>query len=133
MDESKVEFGRFLAAARQKTGRSLEQTARFAKVATHHLEALEHGRIESLPTGVYRRALLRSYASAVGLDPKATLDRFERAFGPVLPPLGISEAPAGKTESALWYLAISRFAGGVRRAVGLAARTAWQGGFECRW
>jgi hypothetical protein len=123
MGESRVEFGKYLAAARLKAGRSLEDVAGLSRVATHHLEALEQGRGDSLPVGMHRRAMLRSYAAATGLEPHATVERFERIFGPALPPLVDAGSSPEKIESALWHRGISRVATFLRRAVGPVAGT----------
>ena len=40
------------------------------------LTLLENNRVEKLPGGIYRRAIVRSYAAHVGLDPEATLHAF---------------------------------------------------------
>jgi transcriptional regulator with XRE-family HTH domain len=74
-------FSEFLLAARQSAGLSLDEIATVSKVPPRHLEALEQGRVADLPRGVYRRSILRTYASAVGLDPSLVLERFSQAFG----------------------------------------------------
>ena len=47
------------------------------KVSIRHLEALEEGKYSNLPGGVFRKGIVRSYLSAVGLDEAAWLQRFE--------------------------------------------------------
>jgi hypothetical protein len=42
-------------------------------VREHNLHLIEHDAFEDLPTGLYGRAAVRAYASAVGLDPDAAL------------------------------------------------------------
>ena len=75
-------FGQLLAAARHRSGLTLEDISATTKVAVRHLEALEYGAIEQLPGGVYRRAWVKSYASAVGLPPDATIEAFDRMLAP---------------------------------------------------
>src|SRR5688572_9498962 len=77
---NRLAFGRFLAAARARAGRSLDDVASTTKVAPRLLQALERGDIEQLPTGVYRRGILRNYAAAIGLRPDDVIDQYERAL-----------------------------------------------------
>jgi transcriptional regulator with XRE-family HTH domain len=79
-DERRAEFGEFLASARRRAGRSLEEIGRTTKLSRRNLEALEQGRVEVLPPGMYRRAILRSYAESVALDPHVAIERFDRIF-----------------------------------------------------
>jgi cytoskeletal protein RodZ len=81
-DEDRAIFGEFLSAARRRSGRSLEDVAASTKLSRRYLEALERGRVELLPPGMYRRAMLRSYAASVALDPQVALERFDRTFSP---------------------------------------------------
>ena len=65
--------GGLLVAARQRSGRSLDEISHTTKISTRYLEAMDHGRLDLLPAGVYRRAMLRDYARSVGLDPDLVL------------------------------------------------------------
>jgi hypothetical protein len=85
-------FGQFLAAARHRSGLSLADVSATTKVAVRHLEALEHGAIDQLPGGVYRRAWVKSYAAAVGLPADAAIEQFDRMFAP--PPAPAERRPA---------------------------------------
>jgi hypothetical protein len=89
--QDRAAFGQFLAAGRQRSNQSIEDVAAITKVKPKLLEALERGDIEELPAGVYRRAMVKSYASAVGLRPEAAIEQFDRTFYP--PPPAI-EQPA---------------------------------------
>ena len=80
-DGDREVFGEFLASARRRAGRSLDEVAGNTKLSKRYLEALERGRVELLPPGMYRRAMLRSYAASVKLDPQVALERFNRTFG----------------------------------------------------
>ena len=84
-DEDRAEFGEFFASARRRAGRSLEEIERSTKLSRRNLEALEQGRVEVLPPGIYRRAILRSYAASVALDPHVAIERFDRIFGGAAP------------------------------------------------
>jgi cytoskeletal protein RodZ len=91
--EDRASFGLFLVAARHRAGRSLEDIACTTKVRKGFLNALEEGRVEVMPEGIYRRAILRNYAAAVGLDPLVALERFDRTFGGQAPPEECDTAP----------------------------------------
>lgn len=43
-------------------------------------EGLERNDLSRWPTGIYARAYVRSYASAIGVDPESTVDQFCRCF-----------------------------------------------------
>ena len=124
MAESKLEFTNYLSEARRKTGRSLEDLAHASGVATQYIEALEQGRVELLPEGMHRRAIVRRYASVLGLEPRVTVERFERIFGPSLPPLIIGGPPAGKFGSTLWHRTVAVPVGAVVRLISAIVRTA---------
>ena len=70
------DIGAGLRLARQQSGLTLRQIADATKLGVRTLEALENNRITQLPGGIYRRAIVRSYASKVGLDPEKTLRAF---------------------------------------------------------
>lgn len=58
-----------LRQAREAQGVDLEALAQRTRLRIHLLEAVEQGRFDALPRGVYARAVVRAYAEAVGLDP----------------------------------------------------------------
>jgi transcriptional regulator with XRE-family HTH domain len=65
---------------RQRNRVSLEEIAADTRVKPELLEALERNDLSEWPRGVYARAWIRAYASAVGLDPIDTVDEFCRLF-----------------------------------------------------
>lgn len=73
-------FGAFLRAQREARHRTLQQVADITKIASHHFHALERGDITRWPGGMYRRAMVRAYAQAVGLDPEETVRKFLDVF-----------------------------------------------------
>lgn len=75
-----------LRQAREQRGYDLDELARRTRLRVHLLEALEQGRFDALPRGVYARALIRTYASAVGLEPN-------NAVAEVAPLLPAAEDP----------------------------------------
>ncbi len=65
---------------RQRYGISLDEIAGELRVKRELLEALENNDLSDWPRGLYARAWIRAYASAVGLDPIDTVDEFCRLF-----------------------------------------------------
>ena len=65
---------------RQRHRISLAQIAADTRVKPELLEALERNDLAEWPRGVYARAWIRAYASAVGLDPAVTVVEFCRLF-----------------------------------------------------
>lgn len=74
------DFGTYLRECRQEAGVSLQQISAVTKISVSTLEALENNDISRLPGGIFSRAVVRSYASEVGLDPKDTLHVFLEKF-----------------------------------------------------
>lgn len=91
-----------LRLAREAKGLSIRQVAETTKLSTRVIEALEGGRISSLPEGIYRRGIVRSVAREVGLDPEQTLREFSGANPDALPPPAaavVEVAPTGSGRS----------------------------------
>ncbi len=65
---------------RQRNGITLDEIAATTRVKRDLLEALESNDLSEWPRGLYARAWIRAYASAVGLDPIDTVDEFCRLF-----------------------------------------------------
>ena len=65
---------------RQRHRLSLDEIAAETRVKPELLEALENNDLSAWPRGLYARAWIRAYASAVGLDPFDTVDEFCRLF-----------------------------------------------------
>ncbi len=71
-------FGEYLRAHRERRRITLAQIARNTKLIMSRLEGLERGDVDPLPAGIYRRAIVRAYASAVGLDPEEMVAEFQK-------------------------------------------------------
>ena len=63
-------FGRRLRAERERKGVALQAIAQSTKINRSLLEALERDDLSRWPSGIFRRAFIRSYARAIGLDPE---------------------------------------------------------------
>ena len=81
LDRSDVAaFGAFLRDARERRGKSLQQIASETRIPQRHLDALEQGHLDQVPGGMYRRAEVRAYADAVGLDRGVALAHLEHVL-----------------------------------------------------
>jgi len=59
---------------------SIEKISEETKVSSRHLHALEAGEYASLPGGVFRKGIVRSYLSALGLEEAPWIERFEASL-----------------------------------------------------
>jgi len=73
-------FGARLRTARERKGIGLDAIAQSTKINAALFEALEQGDASRWPSGIFRRAFVRAYANAVGLDPEPTLKEFQELF-----------------------------------------------------
>jgi cytoskeleton protein RodZ len=89
-----TDFGGKLRAARERRGISLRQIAATTKISVPALEALERNDISRLPGGIFSRAIVRSYALEVGLDPESTVQDFLQRFHTMPGVEPIAEAPS---------------------------------------
>jgi len=71
------QFGQELRREREDRGVSFDAICAATKVASRHVLALEEGRLEELPGGVFRKGIVRSYLSVIGLDEAVWMHRFE--------------------------------------------------------
>jgi hypothetical protein len=69
-------FGARLREAREAREIPLAAIAADTKIKITLLEALERDDVSQWPQGIFRRAYLRSYAQAIGLDPNTVLREF---------------------------------------------------------
>jgi transcriptional regulator with XRE-family HTH domain len=69
-------FGQRLRAERERRRITLESIAANTKISIGLLRDLENDRVAHWPGGIFRRSFLKSYATAIGLDPDDTLQEF---------------------------------------------------------
>ena len=81
MDDTTT-LGAYLRAERQRRDLLLKTISESTKVSLPLLQGLESDDISRWPGGIFRRAFVRSYAEAVGLDPDDVFRRFERQYKP---------------------------------------------------
>jgi Helix-turn-helix domain len=82
MDDTPT-LGAYLRAERERRDLALRTISESTKVSLPLLEGLESDDISRWPGGIFRRAFVRSYAEAVGLDPDDVYRRFERQHTPI--------------------------------------------------
>jgi cytoskeletal protein RodZ len=78
--KSRLRVGAKLRKARERRGISLRQVADATKISVPVLQALERDDISYLPGGVVGRGFVRSFATAVNLDPEAIVAEFLSQF-----------------------------------------------------
>jgi transcriptional regulator with XRE-family HTH domain len=69
-------FGERLRHERERRQISLDSIAASSKVSVALFKGLERDDLSRWPTGIFRRSFMRSYATAVGLDPDAVVREF---------------------------------------------------------
>ena len=70
-----VSVGEELARARAVLGYSIKDVAQQLKFAPRQIEALEQGRFEQLPAGMFARGMVRAYARLLKLDAEPLVER----------------------------------------------------------
>ena len=85
-------FGDALKRRREQRGISLQDLAQRTKISASLLAAMERGDCSRWPGGIYSRAWVREYASAIGLDAEQIATRFTKCFSQVAFPDGTPEA-----------------------------------------
>lgn len=73
------QFGQELRRAREDRGVTVDHICAVTKVSSRHVEALEAGRYDDLPGGVFRKGIVRSYVVAAGLEESEWVERFEQS------------------------------------------------------
>jgi len=69
-------FGARLREQRERKTISLIAISEQTKIKPSLLEALERDDVSHWPTGIFRRAFIRAYASAIELDPDVVVREF---------------------------------------------------------
>jgi transcriptional regulator with XRE-family HTH domain len=100
MDDTTT-LGGYLRAERERRGLALRTVADCTKVSLPFLEGLESDDISRWPGGIFRRAFVRSYAEAVGLDPDDVHRRFEQQHKPPTSETASGEPGFATTEVAV--------------------------------
>jgi cytoskeleton protein RodZ len=80
MNQMATDIGSRLQHAREQRGLTLQKIAASTKIPVRALSAIEHGDFGRLPGGVFRRAYLRTFAAAVGLDADEIVREYRARF-----------------------------------------------------
>jgi hypothetical protein len=89
-----------LHAARERMGLTLSELSQRTRIKVALLEALEHGEVEKLPRGPFRRGFARAFAIEVGLDAERLLRHFpSEAVAPAAPAPASPPAAAPRPSS----------------------------------
>jgi hypothetical protein len=91
-------FGARLRAERVKRKISIASITESTKILGALLEGLEQDDVSRWPSGLYRRAFIRAYAVAIGLDPEPIVREFLERF-PDPEDSAAAHAPVGQTSS----------------------------------
>jgi len=73
-------FGPSLKAERDRRGVTLQAIADSTKISISLLAALERNDMSRWPSGIFRRAFVREYVTALGLPPEPLVAEFVRLF-----------------------------------------------------
>src|SRR4029450_9013963 len=73
-------FGARMRRRREEQKIALATIAERTKIKQSLLDALERDDISHWPTGIFRRAFIRAYAVAIGLDPDVVVKEFFEVF-----------------------------------------------------
>jgi cytoskeletal protein RodZ len=69
-------IGQILQDTRERLGLTLDEVERGTRIRTYHLEAMERGDFDSLPSPVQARGFLHNYSEFLGLDSDQILLQF---------------------------------------------------------
>jgi transcriptional regulator with XRE-family HTH domain len=94
-------FGLRLRRERERRQIALSSISANSKISVSLFEALERDDVARWPVGIYRRAFIRAYASAIGLDSDATAREFLERFPDPSEPPPAPEAPSPAESPAL--------------------------------
>ena len=74
-----ITLGSLLRTSREERHIDLDAVVKATNVRRHYLEALENEEWEKLPSKVFVKGFLRSYAEFLGLDTETVLDYYQKA------------------------------------------------------
>jgi hypothetical protein len=79
-DLTGMSFGARMRFERERRDITIATISASTKILGALLEAMENDDVSRWPTGFYRRAFIRAYAGAIGLDPEVTAREFIERF-----------------------------------------------------
>jgi len=96
--EPKGTFGPRLRQERERRQISLASIAANTKINQSLLAALERDDVSRWPSGIFRRAFVRSYATAIGMNPDEVWKEFGDRFPDPNPPVDAAGDTHGRTD-----------------------------------
>lgn len=117
-------FGETLRRERELRGIDLREVAEATKISVRFLQALENGRLDILPGGIFPRAFVRQYATYLGLDAERTVAEFMYQSGASAPE-PVAAAPRSAPVRRTRPLPVGVVLGGLAALV--LALLAWRG------
>jgi transcriptional regulator with XRE-family HTH domain len=94
-----MSFGARMRYERERRNISIAAIADSTKILGALLEGLENDDVSRWPTGFYRRAFLRAYARAIGVNVEATLKEFLECFPDPEEKNAAIDRPAARSDS----------------------------------
>ena len=91
-----LSFGARLRRERERRKISIASIAESTKILGALLEGLENDDVSRWPIGFYRRAFIRAYATAIGLEPEPIIREFAERFPE---PAEVAPAPSPHSET----------------------------------
>ena len=88
------DFGHRLRRERERRQISLSSIAANTKISAALLDGLERGDVSRWPHGIFRKSFVRDYATAIGIDPDATVREFLERHPDPNEPFPAEPAPA---------------------------------------
>jgi transcriptional regulator with XRE-family HTH domain len=89
-----------LRRERERRQIALSSISANTKISAALFESLERGDVSRWPSGIFRRAFIRAYAEAIGLDPDTVAREFLEQFPDPGEPLTAASSPAARTVAA---------------------------------
>jgi cytoskeletal protein RodZ len=102
-------LGALLKEGREKEGLSYEQMAQMTKLRAHTLKALEDEEWHHLPSSVFVKGFIQSYARALGMEESKLLDLYHRACPQVDAPLSQLIFPPKRSEKGVIFVLMVLF------------------------
>jgi len=95
------DFSARLCQQRERQGITLTEIATQTKISVSLLEGLERGDLSHWPSGIFRRAFIRAYAKAIGLNPDTVVREFIDLYpeAEVVPATPLAAADAAWADS----------------------------------
>jgi transcriptional regulator with XRE-family HTH domain len=93
-------FGARLRRRREEQGVDLATIAEQTKIKLSLFEALERDDVSLWPSGIFRRAFVRAYAHAIGLDPDVVVREFLELYPEPVEPVETALASAPREDGA---------------------------------